>query len=99
MTTPFPFPLASLAVCLLLRRRDAPVWQAELAALVTYIALAGACIAAGVASQWLDTDRDVALAAAVGSALAVPFVVALWDALGSLRLLVFGLGAALSTRG
>jgi hypothetical protein len=99
MTTPFLFPLAALAVCLLLRRRDAPVWQVELAGLVTYIALAGACIAAGGASQWLGTDRDVALAVAVGSALAVPFAVALWRALGSLRLLVLGLGATLTALG
>jgi hypothetical protein len=99
LTTPFLFPLAALAVCLILQRRHARRWQAELAGLVTYAALGGACATVGMTSGWLVTDHDVALYAGACAALATVLVIGLWTALRSLNLLVLGLGVTLATLG
>lgn len=99
LTTPFLFPMAALAACLTVHRRRFAVWQVELAGVVSYIALAGACVAVGADSGWLETDHDVALYAAVTATLAAALVVALFAFVRSVRLLVLGLGAALAALG
>jgi hypothetical protein len=99
LTTPFLFPLAAAAGCLILRRRGASAWQAELAALVAYAALGGACATVGVASGWLATGRDTALYAGTCAVVATAVVIGLWRLLRSVRLLVLGLGVTLAALG
>lgn len=99
LTTPFLFPLAAAAGCLTLRRRRAGAWQAELAALVAYAALGGACATVGGTSGWLVTGRDTALYAGTCAVVATAVVIGLWRLLRSLRLLVLGLGVTLAALG
>ncbi len=99
LTTPLVFPLSAGAACLALRRRRSAAWQVELAGLVAYVALLGACLRIGTASGWLGSDHDTALFAAACASIATALVLGLWAALGSARLLVLGLGATLATLG
>jgi hypothetical protein len=99
LTTPFLFPIVALAACLTLRRRRFAAWRVELAGVVAYVALAGACVAVGAASGWLGTDHDVALYTAVCASIAAVLVIAVFAEVRSIRLLVLGLGAALAALG
>jgi hypothetical protein len=98
-TTPFLFPLAACAACVFLFRRRLATWQVELAGLVAYAALAGACVAVGATSGWLDRDHDLALYALVCAVLCTAFVIVLFAVIRSLRLLALGLGTTLSVLG
>ncbi len=99
LTTPFLFPLASLAACLALERRHAAAWQVEVAGLVGYVALAAACVTVGRSAGWLGSDHDLAVYAAVCASISAALVIGLFAAIGSVRLLALGLGVTLSILG
>jgi hypothetical protein len=99
LTTPVAFPFAALAACLGLQWRRSPAWQVEVAGLVAYVSVAGSSVTIGKTSDWLVTDHDTALFAAVAAAIATVIAFGLWRVIRSARLLVLGLGASLAVLG
>lgn len=99
VATPYLFPSAALAVCIVLARAEGAGWRSDVAGIAGFAALAVAVGVSFGATDAIDSGRAAAGAVAVAALASAGVVAAVHRATGSRRLLWVGMPAALAVLG